>query len=518
MSLPWFGPFARSVWRSKLLRGLLILFVLIAVFLVEEHFRGRIALAGYIRNLKSQGEKLTAKDFALPVGEGENGAPQVLALSKELKPGTALPGNYPPRMKLTAAGNAIVGFREQYWVDAKVTNTWEQLAKDLQTNHVTLETIRLALSKPVLKSDYDLSLGAHAPLKHLPIPKQMATWFGSEAQLALHTGKTRDALPALLSEIDLSRMLTSDGIVISELVRDGIASVARSDCWEALQAGDWNDEDLSKIQQVWARQTFLSDMVRAVEGERIFAQITYDQMQDSNEETVNVLFGMEDFLETDQRPKWETWMSNVPGGERFAVFLKKQIYARIWRFAWLKQDELRYLSYAQQLRDLGRAALQHKSLKKLKPALDNLVAQYQIRGFYNRLRYRSEMSIGSLSRVYQRAIRAETERSLVLAAAGLRRYKLRNNRPPANLSALVPESLEAVPIDYMDGEPIKYILRQEGSTILYSVGEDGIDNAGDATPPPGKTLTRVIWNRKDAVWAAPATDQEIQQYRAVPDK
>ena len=43
-----------------------------------------------------------------------------------------LPKNPPPRMKLTPTGHAIVGFREEEWVEDKTTNHWDQLADDLE--------------------------------------------------------------------------------------------------------------------------------------------------------------------------------------------------------------------------------------------------------------------------------------------------------------------------------------------------------------------------------------------------
>jgi hypothetical protein len=45
------------------------------------------------------------------------------------------------------------------------------------------------------------------------------------------------------------------------------------------------------------------------------------------------------------------------------------------------------------------------------------------------------------------------------------------------LEELVPEYLEAVPIDPFDDKPIKY-KRTEPGYVLWIVGEDGEDNGG----------------------------------------
>ena len=110
-------------------------------------------------------------------------------------------------------------------------------------------------------------------------------------------------------------------------------------------------------------------------------------------------------------------------------------------------------------------------------------------------------------------MRAETERSLVLTAIALTRYALRHGGLPESLSALVPQFLPSVPADYMDGQPLRFRREPGGSFVLYSVGEDGKDDGGDTSLRPGKTNLRIFWERKDVVWPAPASAEELEVYR-----
>src|SRR5205085_12415017 len=144
---------------------------------------------------------------------------------------------------------------------------------------------------------------------------------------------------------------------------------------------------------------FTAAMARALEGERVFAQSTYRLMRESNEETAGVFFGLEEYMSPKERAPWEQALSDLPGGEAAADFLKKQVYCRLWRFAWLDQDQLRYLQCLERLIALSREASQEKSLQKLEPVADELVLKFQNRGFYNRLSYPSVMSVDSLYRV-----------------------------------------------------------------------------------------------------------------------
>jgi hypothetical protein len=71
----------------------------------------------------------------------------------------------------------------------------------------------------------------------------------------------------------------------------------------------------------------------------------------------------------------------------------------------------------------------------------------------------------------------------------------------------------SVPIDYMDGKTMKYHLTADGDYTLYSVGENGKDDGGDASILPGKTSPRNLWDRKDFIWPSPALPEEIETYR-----
>jgi len=114
----------------------------------------------------------------------------------------------------------------------------------------------------------------------------------------------------------------------------------------------------------------------------------------------------------------------------------------------------------------------------------------------------------------KRAMRAETERSMTICTIALKRYALAHGKCAASLDSIVPEFLKSVPVDYMDGQPMKYRLNADGSFLLYSVGEDGKDDGGDATLSPENKSGMNLWYRKDFIWPAPALPDEIIAWRA----
>ena len=71
---------------------------------------------------------------------------------------------------------------------------------------------------------------------------------------------------------------------------------------------------------------------------------------------------------------------------------------------------------------------------------------------------------------------------------------------------MTPEFLLAVPIDPMSGKPLGYRLKQDRTFVLYSTGEDGKDDGGDATPTVAGKFE--LWSGKDAVWPTAVAGEE----------
>jgi hypothetical protein len=502
--------------RLKLLvLGCLAPLVFLAVFLVIERVRGCLALNRYKQLMVQQGEKLSPQDFGPGDAGGKDSARELWSTVAQLKPGNVLPKTYPPRMKITDSGSAIVGFRQDDWINEPVTNGWEQLAADLRTNETTLEKILILIQKPLINNDLDYSQGPLAKLSHLARAKQLTAWLGSRSTLALHSSRSREGLSALCGEIRLPHTLETDNILISELVRVAIAGVARLDVWEALQANDWKEQDLARIQNAWAQNTFATNFLPTLQEELFSSTVTCNLLRKSNDETYSIFYIMQDYGEETDRPKWEQFIRSLPGGIPISIFFKKQIYCRLWRFAWVDQFELHYMRQTREFLDLCQIAVAQKSLTVIRERLEAFLQRGTHVDFYDQLRFPDFDSPLALSKSLNRVMKAETERSIVLCALGVKRYRLRSGNNPSSLEMLVPDFLAAVPADYMDGRPVKFHLKSDGAVVLYSSGLDGKDDLGDTGLMSGQTNLHDLWARKDFVWPLPATEKEIEDYKKV---
>jgi len=104
----------------------------------------------------------------------------------------------------------------------------------------------------------------------------------------------------------------------------------------------------------------------------------------------------------------------------------------------------------------------------------------------------------------------EMQRSLLVTAIALKRYRIRHGVYPSELAELAPDFLRQPSLDSMDGQPLRYRLKPDGTFLLYSVGEDGHDDGGDATPTePASRVSKSWWRGRDAVWPWPAATEEV---------
>jgi hypothetical protein len=91
---------------------------------------------------------------------------------------------------------------------------------------------------------------------------------------------------------------------------------------------------------------------------------------------------------------------------------------------------------------------------------------------------------------------------LAMVACALERYRLANGQCPSGLAALTPQFLDQIPPDVFDGQPLRYRLKPDGNFLLYSVGENKIDDGGKTAWTPGKP-PRMDFTQGDLVWQYP---------------
>jgi len=300
----------------------------------------------------------------------------------------------------------------------------------------------------------------------------------------------------------LVQLYVHEPVMISQLVRIAIASIAVSATWEALEYPQWEDQHLEKLQTLWQQVDFLDDLAPSLAMERALCIPIYGENRGSSAAFEQILTGstskaafsdLADKFVEDPKVAMRSLFERYPGHW-------------IWKWWWSYDDELWYWRQMQDLIEAARAMARSGVYASISPALTNLKA--------NLVESTPRFMVGNLllpgnDRLVEKIARAETQRRMVIAAIALKRFHLRHGRYPEKLSALVPEFLPAVPADFMDGQPLRYRLNADGTYTLYSIGDDGKDDGGD--PRPKETIRSHWWMYgRDWVWPRPATPQEVK--------
>jgi len=201
----------------------------------------------------------------------------------------------------------------------------------------------------------------------------------------------------------------------------------------------------------------------------------------------------------------------------------------LWRYWWSYPDELRSLRGSEVLMETAQQAETNSAFANLrrqqKTRLDALGLNESIDKLANPFLLLAEPNLHSmlsesvitLSSVLKKVMAAETMKKMTVTAIALKRFQLKYGQYPEKLSELTPESLASIPLDPVDGQPLRYRRNGDGSFLLYSIGEDGKDDGGD--PRPAEDTKSFQWQRgRDWVWPQPATAAEVQKFYAEPAK
>jgi len=102
----------------------------------------------------------------------------------------------------------------------------------------------------------------------------------------------------------------------------------------------------------------------------------------------------------------------------------------------------------------------------------------------------------------------------IRVAVAAKRHQVRSGRWPESLDVLVPGLLATIPVDRFSGQPLRYRL-VDGEPRVYSVFQDGVDDAGEPAPEVERSTQIVIPHDRDeaargdlVLWPAVAADGE----------
>ncbi len=477
--------------------------VLVLVALpVGSHYRAKARAEAYRRQLQASGEPVDLARMQPAF------SPEEIRVGFELRAAAGLfRGAYTsaPSMKFLAPGRALAVCQEEVLPTEESTNLWPGLEFMLQQNQPALEKLRAAMAgSDGFGFNLDYGAGPNLLLPHLAQLKASVQWLYLSALIELRAGRMTNAWEDLDALTRIATGFRKESLMISELVRIAIAAIAINPSWEALQRNGWKDEQLKSLQEQWQQLDLLTQAEAVLRTERLSLAKTFEAGRHSFS-AVNFQPGAggSGFSELAQVGKE---IVNDPG-KGFAAALHRYPGYWGWRYWQSYEDEIAHGKIIQAAID----AVRHARTTGIPAAAisDFEASAARVSAAYPSAFKWMEYSPSTVHKRFLERIRTvEIERALLIAALALKRYELKHGQYPADLSALVPEFVTRLPRDPMDGKPLRYRLNPDGTFLLYSIGENGIDNGGNPAPAPD--ALRQWWRARDAVWPWPATRAEVQ--------
>jgi len=508
--------------RWKILAGLAVVAGITLLAAVVHHFQLKTAVERYKAELRAKGEPMElAQVIPPPVPPEQNSAALFLKAVSLFNTNDILIDNPPPAMHGVAYGKAMVGWEQPEIRSPEGTNSWEEVKAALNRSSEAFNLLfRITNSA---QFDFNLDYDQHFEMRlaHLSPEKKTAQKLSANALLALHSGDTGLAATNIRTMLRLVNGTQDERTAISQLVRIAIAQIAAAATWELLQAPDLSDEQLADLQTEWNRLEF----VRAAENffpvEREGCEANLAEWRSSNSKLRHYLDLAKQVHavvmgDDEESPEDSIWKK---------AKTKAQIF--LWRYWWSYQDELRYLKGCEALMSTTRTAEANGSFQTALTTQSAALDQLGISGLNNsfdslfsgKTDFHSMLSesIVTLGGVIRKVMRVEVTKQTVTTAIALKRYQLKHRSYPHDLNALVPEFVSAVPLDPVDGQPLRYRPNADGTYLLYSVGANGADDGGNPALEKYITGSNYNWQNDHAldwVWPQPATTGEIQKYYA----
>jgi hypothetical protein len=504
-------------WKILIVAGVLLgMGMLLAVV---RHYQLRWATEAYITQLKAQGEPMDlAQVLPPPVPPEENGADtlrRATAVTESDEGWWAI--NYVNGMIGIAAGKAMVCWQQPEIRNDFRTDSWQEVETAITKDKPALAQLRQIVPKP----NFDFQLNYEAGVANLNYTnlnvaeaKRASERLSAEAIDDLHNGNIATAVEDLRAMLAIAQALRDERLAISELVRMAIAQIALSANWELLQSSNVSDQQLASLQNDWTNFDFIVTGEDALAMERVIGRISTARWRGSDSELEREIVFAPQMRETLGLPPEPIWRK---------IIIKPELF--IWRYWWSYEDELRSLKGYEVLMDTMRLT---QTNGYFRDALQNQNDELYKLGIFkldNEVFFSSDTDLHSmisesvltLSAFVNRAMRAQVAKQMIVTAIALKRYQLKHGNYPPDLNSLVPEFVPAVPLDPVDGQPLRYRLKTDGTFLLYSVGPNGKDDGGNPSLEKFVESSSYYWlnpHALDWVWPQPATPEEIKNFYA----
>jgi len=283
--------------------------------------------------------------------------------------------------------------------------------------------------------DRDFEEGIAMLLPQVQAIRSSARMLSLEARVAAHRADADAVARSIHAIFATCHAVEEDPILISHLVRVALAGMAVNELEYVVGSVEFSDSDLGMLRDDLRSIDFQHSLERSLMGERVTGILTFRN----------------------------------PG--KFAVDEEMPFPVRA-----NNEDLALYLSTLAKYLAASRQPFPQALALSEQATLD--VQEVAGGSQVNKLRYAfTHLLLPAVNAVFVASARGTGNTTCADTSLAIEQYRRRNGKIPKKLAELVPEFLNAVPIDPMDGKPLRYAINDDGY-VLYSVGRNRIDDGG----------------------------------------
>jgi hypothetical protein len=347
--------------------------------------------------------------------------------------------------------------------------------------------IREALKRPYAIIPGDYSIPYLMPIPNFVTMRALAQTLAQRAQCDFLLGKPDDALHELTLIHDVCRILEKSPTGKPETLVEAMINVAISGLYvsivgEGLKLNVWGEPQIPILQKQLKETELAPYVVAALEAGQASSSHTLENTPASK---IGELFNMSSAAVASGKNKPGIWKK---------ISNPMYLYFRFCPRGWIYQNMVNVVT----LVELGNKNGVDLKQDTISPSFFNKASRDLEKSLSRRTPFNvwAQIAIPNFTKAWQTTAYTQTLVNEAQIACALERYHLANGNYPETLDALVPQSMDTIPHDIINGQPLHYRRTDDGQFVLYSVGWNETDDGG----LPG-TLSDV--KHGDWVWQYP---------------
>lgn len=358
---------------------------------------------------------------------------------------------------------------------------WPGLRAELEQHGPDWDVLRAALQRPDYHFPFAYTNGFFDLPQDISPLLQASRWLLAAGALAVHDGRTEDALSHAEALLRLARHQRRQNLLIGQMARSATLTHGLTLTAHLVFEGAATEEQLSRLQAAWNQVEPLSALGPTLRLERVIAEQHQRIVLTNQARQLEALEWLEESRE----------IMDEPATAKALLWLKRYLQLPLWRLMWTDHDAARAVRRWNRLIEASDAALVASwtdgayALYACDVANGSLevegYAEVPRPGWLDKLRCLYSTGGASLapdSSYVERFFRMEVMRNLSIAAIASARFRLATGEWPDDLEATIPRFLPAVPRDPMDGKTLRLRPTRQGP-VIYSVGRDGENQGGN---------------------------------------